>query len=194
MLEKAHPDEKVGHLVHVAGRDRVVEYTELSPEETRSRTPSGELIYRWGSPAMHCWSTAFLARLAAEGFRLPLHRSAKPLEAWIDGAVQKVDGWKYERFIFDLIPQAERSVGMEIDRDAEFAPVKNASGPNSPATAVELAHGQYVRWLEAAGVRVSLPQGALVEISPLLGATRQQFLENWDGRVSEVRRDCYLEA
>ena len=193
VLEKRDPDEKVGHLVRVAGRDRIVEYTELSREQTRARTPDGTLVYRWGSPALHCWSVAFFARLAERGYRLPLHRSAKPLDAWLDGEVRQVDGWKYERFIFDLVAEAERSVGMEIEREAEFAPVKNAEGDDSPATARALAHRQFVGWLAAAGVRVATPPGAHVEISPLLGATREQFLANWDGRVPEVRGDCYLD-
>ena len=159
VLEKAHPEEKVGALVRVGGRDRIVEYTELTPDDMRRTAADGSPLYRWGSPALHCWSVDFLAGLAREGYRLPLHRSAKPLEAWVDGAVRPVEGWKYERFVFDLLPLAARSVGMEIDREAEFAPVKNADGADSPATAVELASRQYARWLEAAGVRVDLLAG-----------------------------------
>lgn len=194
VLEKTDPDERVGHLVTEGGaRDRVVEYTELTAEQTRARTPDGELIYRWGSPAMHAWSVDFLSRLAARGYRLPLHRSAKPLRAWFDGAVRDVDGWKFERFVFDLIPEAERSVGLEIDRAAEFAPVKNAAGDDSPATAVQLAHRNFVDWLRAAGVRVELLPGELIEVSPLLAATRSQFLERWDGRADELTRGVYLE-
>jgi UDP-N-acetylglucosamine/UDP-N-acetylgalactosamine diphosphorylase len=194
VLEKTDPDERVGHLVTEDGaRDRVVEYTELTTEQTRARTPDGELIYRWGSPAMHAWSVDFLSRLAARGYRLPLHRSAKPLRAWIDGALRDVDGGKFERFIFDLIPEAERSVGLEVDRGAEFAPVKNADGDDSPATAVQLAHRNYVDWLRAAGVRVELPPGELIEVSPLLAATRSQFLEHWDDRADELTRGVYLE-
>jgi UDP-N-acetylglucosamine/UDP-N-acetylgalactosamine diphosphorylase len=194
VLEKAHPDEKVGNLVTVAGRDRVVEYTELSPERARARAPDGNPIYRWGSPALHCWSLDFLTRLAERGYRPPLHRSPKPLEAWVGGSVAEVEGWKHERFVFDLISEADRSLGLEIERAVEFAPVKNAEGRDSPATAVELAHLQYVEWLEAAGVRVALPPGARVEIDPLLAATREQFLERWDGRLREVTSGCYLEA
>ena len=194
VIDKAHPDEKLGHLVRAGGRDRIVEYTELTPEQTRATRPDGTLVYRWGSPAMHCWSVDFLARLRARGFRLPLHRSAKPLKAWVDGAVREVDGWKYERFLFDLVPEAERSIGIEVDRDSEFAPVKNAEGADSPATAVELAHRTYVGWLEAAGVRVDLPRDARIEISPLFAATREQFLDRWDGRAAEVKEGVYLEA
>jgi UDP-N-acetylglucosamine/UDP-N-acetylgalactosamine diphosphorylase len=194
VLQKAHPDERVGHLVRVGDRDRIVEYTELGPEQTRAVAPDGELVYRWGSPALHCWSISFLATLAERGFRPPLHRSEKPLTAWLDGRPQQLRGWKYERFVFDLLPEAERSVGMEIDRTAEFAPVKNAEGSDSPATAVELAHGQYAAWLEAAGVRVATPPDARIEISPLFAATREQFLARWDGRVEEIEGDWYLEG
>jgi UDP-N-acetylglucosamine/UDP-N-acetylgalactosamine diphosphorylase len=192
VLEKAHPDEKVGHLVRAGGRDRIVEYTELTPEDTRATTAAGEVVYRWGSPALHAWSVDFFARLADRGYKPPLHRTAKPLRAWIDGAVRDVDGWKHERFVFDLLPEAEASLGIEIDREAEFAPVKNAEGPDSPATAVELAHGQFVSWLEEAGVEVALGPEERIEVSPLLGATREQFLASWDGRVGRIDRGLYL--
>jgi UDP-N-acetylglucosamine/UDP-N-acetylgalactosamine diphosphorylase len=194
VLEKAHPDEKVGSFVRMAGRDRVVEYTELPAESSRATGPDGRPLYRWASPALHCWSLDFLAGLADRGYRPPLHRSAKPLEAWSGGTAVEVDGWKHERFVFDLIPEAERSLGLEVVRAEEFAPVKNADGDDSPATAVELAHRQHVAWLEAVGVRVELPPGDRVEIDPLLAATRAQFLDRWDGRVSEVTSGCYLEA
>jgi UDP-N-acetylglucosamine/UDP-N-acetylgalactosamine diphosphorylase len=194
VLAKRDPDEKVGHLVRIGGRDRIVEYTELSPEQVRTRAPDGTPVYRWGSPALHCWSVTFFTQLLERGYRLPLHRSAKPLRAWSGGSVQEVEGWKYERFVFDLVSEADRSVGLEIEREAEFAPVKNAEGDDSPDTARALAHRQYVQWLRAAGVRVTAPPEARVEISPLLGTTREQFIERWDGRVSEVRGDCYLDG
>lgn len=190
VLEKAHPDEKLGHLVKVDGRDRIVEYTELTPEQTRLRFPDGEIIYRWGSPAMHCWSVAFLDRLAKRGFKLPLHRSKKPLKAW----PQETTGWKNERFMFDLVPEAETSVGVIIHRGAEFAPVKNASGDDSPATAVQLASDLYAGWLRKAGVRVDLPAGARIEVSPLFAATEAQFLARWDRRIAAVTGDYYLEG
>jgi UDP-N-acetylglucosamine/UDP-N-acetylgalactosamine diphosphorylase len=193
VLEKAHPDEKLGHLVRVAGRDRIVEYTEVTPEEARRRYGGGELIYRWGSPAMHGWSVAFLDRLARQGYQIPLHRSAKPLKAWKDGKIQEVKGWKSERFIFDLIPEARTSLGLEISRADEFAPVKNAAGDDSPATAVALASAQFAAWLSAAGVKIALPVNARIEISPRFAATRAQFLAKWDGRVKEVSGDYYLE-
>ena len=191
VLAKTHPDERVGHLVRVGGRDRIVEYTELTPEQTRAAAPDGRPVYRWGSPALHAWSLGFLARLAERGYRPPLHRSAKPLQAWIDGEVRRVEGFKHERFVFDLIAEADRSVGLEIDRGAEFAPLKNAEGSDSPATAGAAMLRRSTTWLEAAGVEVA--PGARVEISPLFAATREQFLDRWDDRLDRVEGDLHLE-
>ena len=194
VLEKAHPDERVGHLVNVGGKDCIVEYTELTPEQTRQRHPDGELVYRWGSPALHCWSVDFLARLAKRGFVLPLHRSKKPLKACAEGKPQETTGWKNERFIFDLLPEADTSLGLAIERRVEFAPVKNAKGDDSPASAIQLSSNLYVDWLKQAGVRVELPTGARIEISPLFAATAEQFQARWDKRVAAVTGDYYLEA
>ena len=193
VLEKAHPDEKVGHLVRVGGADLIIEYTEVTPEQARLKNDQGELIYRWGSPAMHCWSVAFLSRLANQGYKLGLHRSVKPLQAWANGEVARVTGWKSERFIFDLIPQAKVSLGLQINRDDEFAPVKNASGDDSPATAVHLAHLQYARWFKAAGVTLDLQSEARIEVSPLFAATKTQFLQRWDKRTSVLTGDYDLQ-
>jgi UDP-N-acetylglucosamine/UDP-N-acetylgalactosamine diphosphorylase len=200
VVEKSNPDERVGHLVSVGGRDRMVEYTEITPEQAREKDAHGQLIYRWGNTAMHCWSIAFLHGLVQRGFTLPLHRSKKPLKAWVDGREQTIQGWKSERFIFDLLPQANKSIGLAVDRAVEFAPVKNADRtdgkPNndSPATAVHLASDLYARWLRAAGVRVELPPAARIEISPTFAATQAQFLQVWDKRVSAVTGDFYLEG
>lgn len=189
------PDEKVGVLLRGAdGRDRIIEYTELGAYREHMQSPAGQKIYRWGSPAMHAWSVPFLTKLAERGYQPPLHRSAKPLKAWIDGSAQEVKGWKNERFIFDLIPQAPTSVGLEIDRAAEFAPIKNATGVDSLESAVKLASDQYADWLRSTGVKLSLPDKARIEISPLFAATKEQFLTRWDKRVGEISGDYYLEA
>ncbi|TVR12156.1 MAG: UDPGP type 1 family protein [Planctomycetota bacterium] len=194
VLEKAHPDEKVGHLVRCGDHDLIIEYTELSPEETRLRDANNTLVYRWGSPAMHSWRVSFLHRLAESGFRPPLHRSRKPLKAWAMGqGQQEVQGWKNERFIFDLIPQATTSVGLAIERSDEFAPVKNAEGDDSPASARRLASDAYARWFQQAGVSVEMKDSDLIEISPRYAGTCDRFLQRWDGSLERISGDYYLE-
>jgi UDP-N-acetylglucosamine/UDP-N-acetylgalactosamine diphosphorylase len=194
VLERVTPDEKVGLLLHAKGRDRIIEYTELEAYKQQMQAPDGGTIFRWGSPAMHAWSVAFLARLAKQGYQPPLHRSAKPLKAYDNGSTSEVKGWKNERFIFDLIPEASVSIGLAINRAAEFAPIKNASGVDSVVSAVQLAHEHYADWLRAAGVALTLPDSARIEISPLFAATKEQFIARWDRRIAEISGDYYLEA
>jgi len=66
----------------------------------------------------------------------------------------------------DTLPDAERSLVLECDRDAEFAPVKNASGADSPETARALMTRLYAGWIKRAGGRIADPR-ARIEISPL---------------------------
>jgi UDP-N-acetylglucosamine/UDP-N-acetylgalactosamine diphosphorylase len=193
VLAKANPDEKVGHLVRIGDRDAIVEYTEVTSEQTRAQGDDGAVTLRWGSPAMHCWSVAFLARLAEQGYRPPLHRSRKPLQAWRDGALVEVAGYKNERFIFDLVGEAQTSIGLEIERADEFAPVKNASGVDSAVSAQALADAAYRCWLADAGVEMALAATDRVEISPLFAATAERFAAAWDGRFARVGGDLYLE-
>jgi UDP-N-acetylglucosamine/UDP-N-acetylgalactosamine diphosphorylase len=42
--------------------------------------------------------------------------------------VHTLQGYKLELFIFDTFPMAEKAVLMEVDRQEQFAPVKNAPG------------------------------------------------------------------
>ena len=62
-------------------------------------------------------------------------------------------------------------MNMETCREADFSPVKNAEGEDSPATARAHLSAQYAGWLEAAGTKIPRKaDGSLdctIEISPL---------------------------
>src|SRR5262249_2941119 len=85
---------------------------------------------------------------------------------------------KFERFIFDVLPLAKRWTVFPTTREAEFAPLKNASGADSPATVRELLLGQARRWLEKAGLAVS--RDAVVEISPLYALDAEELASKVD--------------
>ncbi len=140
VLPKRDPDERVGHLVRAVDadgneRDRIVEYTELSAEDVRRTRDDGSLLFGWGNTAMHIWRVGYLQELVAFGLTLPLHRSKKPLKSWTADGEAVVDGYKCERFIFDLLLFTDASAGLAVRRENEFSPVKNATGTDSPATA-----------------------------------------------------------
>jgi UDP-N-acetylglucosamine/UDP-N-acetylgalactosamine diphosphorylase len=138
-----HADEKVGVFARdLEGRTLVVEYSEF-PE---GGMPS-ELAL--GSIALHAFSVAWLADLLRGGLALPLHRAHKRVPS-LDDAGRLVEpvrpnAWKFERFLFDAFPLARRVEVQEVLRGHEFAPVKNATGSDSPETARELVAAEVRR-------------------------------------------------
>jgi UDP-N-acetylglucosamine/UDP-N-acetylgalactosamine diphosphorylase len=162
-VHKASPGEKVGVFARdVDGRLRVVEYSELPPGG------APELVL--GSIAVNAFSVPWLRSVVeAPGFALPYHRARKKV-AHLDGAGRRVEpaepnAVKFEQFLFDLFPIAPRTFVHEVDRRREFAPIKNADGEDSPATARAAVAAEVVRWHRDAGVPP--PEDPLV-LRPLL--------------------------
>ena len=127
---------------------------------------------------------------------MPFHVARKPIPG-IDaaGKPEVVAGMKFETFVFDALPFAERSLVMETDRREEFSPIKNKEGEDSAQSSVVDQMAQFARWLEAAGVEVPREQdGTLrhrIEISPLFANTAEEVLVR-RGSVREIRGDLYL--
>ncbi len=175
VIEKVAPDEKVGVVVAVDGVPQVIEYSDLAPELAERREPDGRLQLWAGSIAIHLFELAFIERLASGRVRLPFHRAIKKVSyLGDDGRVVKPEApnaVKFEQFIFDALPLAERWTLVETDRAQEFEPLKNATGPDSPATVRQRMSDNFADWLESAGAKVARrPDGSVpfgIEISPL---------------------------
>lgn len=166
---KAGPDEKVGVLCRRNGRPSVIEYSDLPASLRESRLPDGSLEFRAGNIAIHLFSRAFLAANAEEG--LPYHVAHKKIP-FVDESGKTVtpatpNAFKFELFMFDLFPRAEGMAALLVEREEEFAPVKNADGVDSPESARTLLRAQHRKWLLAAGLPASSLEGRLFEISPL---------------------------
>jgi UDP-N-acetylglucosamine/UDP-N-acetylgalactosamine diphosphorylase len=135
----------------------------------------GSLVFGLGSPAMHAINVDFVRRLTRDGPDLPWHIAEKASPCVDEsGEVVEPDGKnvrKFETFIFDALPETERSIIMEVRREEEFSPVKNASGEDSPDTARRDMIERWARWLETAGLRLARDGDGLVtseiEINPL---------------------------
>ena len=182
VIEKLVPDEKVGVVVRVDGRAQVIEYSDLPPELAERRSPEGNLELWAGSIAVHIFERAFIERIVGQ-LQLPFHRALKKVP-YVDesGALVQPTGpnaMKFERFIFDALPLAERWTMVETDRAVEFEPLKNAMGPDSPATVRQRMSDLFADWLERAGATVprrsngTVPFG--IEISPLFALDDEEL-------------------
>jgi len=174
VIEKYAPDERVGVVVRVGGVPQVIEYSDLPTELAERREPDGSLELWAGSIAVHILEREFIERLVASGGQLPFHRAIKKV-SYVDESGRLVqppapNAVKFERFIFDALPHAQRWTLVETDRTVEFEPLKNATGPDSPDTVRQRMSDLFAGWLESAGVSVprrndgSVPFG--IEISP----------------------------
>jgi UDP-N-acetylglucosamine/UDP-N-acetylgalactosamine diphosphorylase len=174
VVERLSPDEKLGVVVTIDRRPRVIEYSDLPPALAERRLPEGPLELWAGSIAVHILERSFIERLAGSQ-PLPFHRAIKKV-AYVDDAGEltkpvEPNAVKFERFIFDALPLAQRWSIVETDRAGEFEPLKNAVGPDSPATVHQRMSDQFGNWLEQAGAVVPRrPDGSVpfgIEISPL---------------------------
>ncbi len=142
------------------GRSGVAEYTEVGELATAS-APDGGLLFREANIASHLVRLETASRFAEEG--LPWHLARKKLAHLSPetGAPRQDPVCKYERFLFDAFPLAGKMALLRVERALEFAPVKNADGVDSPATALAALRAQAARW------RSSWSTGEVPEESPL---------------------------
>jgi len=158
VCEKSDPEEKVGVVARREGRPLIVEYSELTPEQMYATDENGAYRFRYGSVAIHMFALDFLRRVAADAEAMPMHKARKKVP-FCDETGQTVqptapNAIKFEKFIFDLLPLAQRTLNLAFDRAEEFSPVKNATGPDSAVTARRDMVRKAARRLEALGVAV----------------------------------------
>jgi UDP-N-acetylglucosamine/UDP-N-acetylgalactosamine diphosphorylase len=165
LCAKRDPYEKVGMPMLIGSSYRMVEYTEMT-EEQCNRKKNGKLYFLYGSPAIHVFDREFLEREAAKA--MPLHLAFKKIPTVVDGKVVKAsepNGYKFEKFIFDVLPNAKKVAFMAFEQKDEFSPVKNAEGSDSPETCRSDMQKKWRRMLNEAGVAVD--EKIPVEIDPV---------------------------
>ena len=189
MVPKAYPLEKVGHFCVQAGRNIVVEYSDMPNEMQEEKTSDGELRFRAGSVAIHVFDREFIARAGGDSAEtaLPFHRANKKIP-FLNDAGETVqpdapNGVKFEMFVFDALPLAKNPVIIEADRAEDFSPVKNAEGVDSPQTSADDQCRMFSAWLRAAGEAIESDATGLppfqFEISPRFAADRADFIAQW---------------
>jgi UDP-N-acetylglucosamine/UDP-N-acetylgalactosamine diphosphorylase len=158
VVAKNGPTDKLGNIVLIDGRCSIIEYSDLPEELGRQTDPSGRLRIWAGSPAIHIFAVDFLKRVTRGSDRIPFHVARKKVPC-LDAAGNPVEpskenALKFEMFIFDVLPLAQRWTVVETSRREEFHPLKNATGPDSPATVGQAISDLAADWLTQAGVAV----------------------------------------
>ena len=168
VVPKRSAEEKVGIFAFRDGKPGVIEYSDLPAALRDMRGPDGHLVFDGGNIATHLFRLDALRQL--EHQPLPWHAAFKKVSCWTpeNGISQpsEPNAWKFEQFLFDSFPILGSMLPFGVNREDEFAPVKNASGDDSPATARRMLGNYHRRWLER--VNAPVQKGQLYEVSPLL--------------------------
>jgi UDP-N-acetylglucosamine/UDP-N-acetylgalactosamine diphosphorylase len=159
-------------------RLHVIEYSDLPDDVAERRDENGALVFWAGSIAVHVFDVELFAR--AQGFadKLPFHIARKKVE-YLGPDGQRVkpaqsNALKFEKFIFDLLPHAQRPIVVEFAEEACFAPLKNA--PGAPRDTPE-----YVRRMMCVEIEISPlfaldAQGVAERVKPGTRFDKSQYL------------------
>lgn len=186
ILDKAYPEEKVGHICLCNGKLTVIEYSDMPTDLMNARDEDGRLVYWAGSIAIHMLSVDFVERIGGQA-QLPWHVARKKIP-FFDGndivTPESPNGIKFETFVFDALPMTQSSITMEVARDEEFAPVKNKEGTDSAESCRQLLSNRFGRWLESASISVPRNETgdvtAAIEISPLYALDAEELKSKVD--------------
>ncbi|MBO5259907.1 MAG: UDPGP type 1 family protein [Agathobacter sp.] len=140
VVRKVDPYERVGALCLEDGKPSIIEYYELTPEMAEAKSETGSLLYGFGVILNYLFRVDKLLEIANK--QMPLHIVEKKVP-YLDeqGVLQKPESpnaYKFETLILDMVYLMDDCLSFEVDREKEFAPVKNATGVDSVESAREL--------------------------------------------------------
>lgn len=140
VVRKADPYERVGALCLEDGKPSIIEYYELTPEMAEARDERGTLLYGFGVILNYVFRTDKV--IGIDDSKLPLHVAKKKVP-YLNEDGKRVEpeepnAYKFETLILDMVYMMDNCLSFEVDREKEFAPVKNATGVDSVETAREL--------------------------------------------------------
>lgn len=174
VVPKLNPTERVGVLALRNGKPVVIEYSEISNEDAHACHPeTGHLLYNSSHIVLNTFSIEFVKRIVKETLtKLPYHFAKKAIPSLDEkGENVSIEGYKFELFVFDVFEfvQPNKFFALEIDRDEEFAPLKNDddSPVDNPTTCRQMVSCLHKKYIESAGGKFENHEG-VCEISPLI--------------------------
>jgi len=176
-VPKAHSKEAVGVHILRNGKPHMIEYSEITQEMANQKDAEGNLVYDCSHILNMLVKVSYLEDIVSikkKELAQKFHVAKKKIK-YFDHKLKQIitplenNGYKFELFITDafLLCDADKFGVLEVKREEEFAPVKNAPGASedSPDTARNLMSKLYQRWLKTKGIQFSKEASGKVEES-----------------------------
>jgi UDP-N-acetylglucosamine/UDP-N-acetylgalactosamine diphosphorylase len=140
VVAKADANERVGVLCLEDGKPSIVEYYEMTDDMINKHEPDGRLSYAYGVILNYLFKIENLNK--GIDATMPLHKAFKKI-SYLDSdgnkcAPELPNAYKFETLVLDMVKMQDSCLAYEVERNKEFAPVKNKSGVDSIETAREL--------------------------------------------------------
>lgn len=144
-VKKAYPEERVGIFCKKNGKPAIIEYIDMDRKMIYAEDENGELLYGESNIVGHLFNVETLEKMAEYDFE---YHCAKKKNSFLDENLKEVvpqepNTLKFEAFIFDGFEYIEDMVILRVNREEEFAPIKNEKGVDSPETAKEIYNNFY---------------------------------------------------
>lgn len=140
VVSKAAPEEKVGVLCLENGKPSIVEYYEMTDEMRTQVDENGSLAYKYGVILNYLFNVSKLEEICNE--KMPVHAVKKKIPYMDEengyNKPTEPNGYKFETLVLDMVSMQDSCLVFEVERNREFAPVKNADGVDSVVTARQL--------------------------------------------------------
>ena len=137
VVRKVDPYERVGALCLEDGKPSIIEYYELTPEMAEATNEAGTLLYGFGVILNYLFRVDKLIAIAEKN--MPVHVVEKKVPYIDENGVavkpETPNAYKFETLVVDMVYMMDDCLSFEVDREKEFAPVKNATGVDSVESA-----------------------------------------------------------
>ncbi|KAM0788592.1 hypothetical protein ACM66B_001714 [Microbotryomycetes sp. NB124-2] len=194
VVKKVDPQEAVGVIALRGDKYNVVEYSEIPSDMSNARDEqTGDLVFRAANIVNHFYTRQFLDSVQSFEHNMAYHVARKKIPT-IDFETAepvkptKPNGMKLELFVFDVFPFTRTFSILEVARETDFSPLKNApgTGTDDPLTSRRDLMNEHKRWLRDAGAIVLDDDGddkVEIEISPLVSYAGEGLREVVKGRT-----------
>uniref|UniRef100_A0A0N5AH44 UDP-N-acetylglucosamine diphosphorylase n=1 Tax=Syphacia muris TaxID=451379 RepID=A0A0N5AH44_9BILA len=183
VIERKDPSESVGVFCECQNKIRLVEYSEIPRKLMEEHDQFGDLMFRGGNIANHLFTIDFMRKgtdyFTVRSFKetantvnfacfavcfdqcaMPYHRAIKKIPYFDGTKIVKPatpNGIKLELFVTDTFEYARNFYLWEVQRDAEFSPLKNpdAAGKDCLSTCLNDIYELNRKWLVRNGAKIN---------------------------------------
>lgn len=197
VVKKTNPEEKVGLICNVKGTTQVLEYSNISEELTKEKNEDGDLLLNLANLNILLIKREFVEKVV-ENKLLEYSVAFKKIPSISNNGElikpENPNGYKFETFVFDVMPLTKNISIIEDLREDVFAPVKNADGVDSPLTARLLMNRKAKKWMVNSGFDKEIVDHIdFAEISPLFALTEKDFKEKVKDKIEFYENEMIAE-